>query len=307
VKKRIAKWVLVTGIGFAIVVFWLMRPVGGQGAGTSVNMVDIAEVRRYASKFSAESSNADFPAAVFVSHIQTVLWPDFLAKPSGGFSLLELDVFSYRLQFDDYFVLLEAVNDKARQEKVAPGGEHYSKPYNQMQQRLRKAKHIIVTHEHYDHSGGIAASPWFDEIASRVRLTSEQMNTPGSSMAGLGEEQKKQLVALEYDDMYVLAPGIVLIKAPGHTPGGQMVYVQLSSGQEMLFVGDIAWTRENLLLATSHPRLTSLLIGERADVMAGQLLMLRQLALDEPDLHIIVGHDGAYVRKLVKEKVLSQE
>jgi len=34
----------------------------------------------------------------------------------------------------------------------------------------------------------------------------------------------------------MLAPGVVLQKAPGHSPGSQLVYVELASGQRFLFV-----------------------------------------------------------------------
>jgi glyoxylase-like metal-dependent hydrolase (beta-lactamase superfamily II) len=33
------------------------------------------------------------------------------------------------------------------------------------------------------------------------------------------------------------APGVVLIKAAGHTPGSQMVHVRLASGKEVMLVG----------------------------------------------------------------------
>jgi glyoxylase-like metal-dependent hydrolase (beta-lactamase superfamily II) len=41
--------------------------------------------------------------------------------------------------------------------------------------------------------------------------------------------------------MLAIAPGVVLKKAQGHTPGSQMVFVALASGSELLFVGDVVW------------------------------------------------------------------
>ena len=37
-----------------------------------------------------------------------------------------------------------------------------------------------------------------------------------------------------------VAPGVVVIPAPSHTLGSQMVFVKLADGREFLFAGDIA-------------------------------------------------------------------
>ena len=51
---------------------------------------------------------------------------------------------------------------------------------------------------------------------------------------------------LEYEDYRAIAPGVVLIKAPGHSPGSQMIYVQRADGREFLFAGDIGWSLRNI-------------------------------------------------------------
>lgn len=53
----------------------------------------------------------------------------------------------------------------------------------------------------------------------------------------------------DIDGIARLAPGVVPIEAPGHTPGSVWLYVHESSGEESLFVGDTVWTDE------AHPEL----------------------------------------------------
>ncbi len=48
-------------------------------------------------------------------------------------------------------------------------------------------------------------------------------------------------------DYYPVAPGVVLIRAPGHSTDSQMVYVRLQSGREILHSVDAAWNLDNML------------------------------------------------------------
>lgn len=92
---------------------------------------------------------------------------------------------------------------------------------------------------------------------------------------------------------HAVAPGIVLVPAPGHTPGTQLVYVRLADGAEYLFVGDIAWHMDNLRLGVGRPLLVSrFLLGEDPGAVLDQLGALRELAAREPALRLVVSHDG---------------
>ena len=44
---------------------------------------------------------------------------------------------------------------------------------------------------------------------------------------------------IDYDRLYAVAPGVVLVSAPGHSPGSQLVYVRLADYREVLLVGDL--------------------------------------------------------------------
>jgi glyoxylase-like metal-dependent hydrolase (beta-lactamase superfamily II) len=93
--------------------------------------------------------------------------------------------------------------------------------------------------------------------------------------------------------MTAIAPGMVLIAAPGHTPGSQMVYVKLADGRELLFLGDVTWHQRNIDVKRERPRwVTALLIQEDRAKVSGQINALSELSTQEPELRIVPGHDG---------------
>ena len=70
-----------------------------------------------------------------------------------------------------------------------------------------------------------------------------------------------------------------------------MIYVQLASGKEYLFVGDIAWSWDNILLKTGRARLVSrFFLGEDQALVAAELAALAEV-YRQGDVTIIVSHD----------------
>jgi glyoxylase-like metal-dependent hydrolase (beta-lactamase superfamily II) len=104
-----------------------------------------------------------------------------------------------------------------------------------------------------------------------------------------------------------MAPGVVLIKSPGHSPGSQMVYVKKVDGTEVLFVGDVAWQFRNIELVRERPRLvTRFFLKEDRRAVFGELQELARLHEAEPKLSIVPGHDGATIETLVANGVLEK-
>ena len=101
-----------------------------------------------------------------------------------------------------------------------------------------------------------------------------------------------------------MAPGVVLLTAPGHTPGSQLVFVQLADGRELLFLGDVAWQFTNIEHQRERARLVTLMIGEDRTLVLSQLRALAELHEKEPKLAIVPGHDAAVIEKLIAEGTL---
>lgn len=155
---------------------------------------------------------------------------------------------------------------------------------------------ILFTHEHPDHLGPYAARRDFPNQAA-VLLNPAQLE----ALDGLRKDGMKTAVEPGHSmptTPFAVAPGIVVIPAPSHTPGSQMIFVQLADGREVLFAGDIA----TLARSWQQQRARSRLIGDwfapenRAEVYAW-LKTIAALKREAPALLILPGHDGEWLFK----------
>jgi glyoxylase-like metal-dependent hydrolase (beta-lactamase superfamily II) len=115
-------------------------------------------------------------------------------------------------------------------------------------------------------------------------------------------EQARKFLTVGYDRIYPLAPGVVLIKAPGHTPGGQMIYVRSEDGQEILLSGDVAWQKVGIDRGLQKPEGISAQLGEDREAIAQQLEWLR--AVENEGVSVVVFHDLALIDQQIAQGVL---
>jgi glyoxylase-like metal-dependent hydrolase (beta-lactamase superfamily II) len=169
---------------------------------------------------------------------------------------------------------------------------------------LKFASIIVVTHEHADHIGGLLSSPWLELELARTKLNAEQLANLDRYNPSYRKEGFATYKPITYGKYLALAPGVVLIRAPGHTPGSQMVYVKLANGQEYLFTGDVAWTLRNIDLVRGRPRATAMFLSEDRDAVMSELAALSALKTAEPHIHIVPGHDLDAVTALEKQGLL---
>jgi glyoxylase-like metal-dependent hydrolase (beta-lactamase superfamily II) len=178
-----------------------------------------------------------------------------------------------------------------------------------VQEALKQAKLIVVTHEHGDHVAGVIRSDWRKELAAKTMLTREQLRTlinyPQMPDIKLTAEAARDYIVVDYESYMPLAPGMVLIKAPGHTPGHQMVYVRLDAGREYLFIGDVGWTLTNVTELKLRPAITMRRIGEDAAALALELRWIKQV-MDEDKLVVIPSHDDVLLRDLAGKQLLGE-
>jgi glyoxylase-like metal-dependent hydrolase (beta-lactamase superfamily II) len=97
----------------------------------------------------------------------------------------------------------------------------------------------------------------------------------------------------------------VLIKAPGHTPGHQMVYVRLDSGREYLFIGDIAWTLANVTQFKLRPEVTMRRINEYAPALIHQLRWIKDV-MEHQKLIVIPSHDDRLLQDLAAQQLIGE-
>jgi glyoxylase-like metal-dependent hydrolase (beta-lactamase superfamily II) len=178
-----------------------------------------------------------------------------------------------------------------------------------VQAALRRAQLIVITHEHGDHIAGVIRSDYRDELAPKTILTRNQVRTLTFAaqipQIRMTPEQARDYIVVDYELITPVAPGIVLIKSPGHTPGHQMVYIRLSGGEEFLFIGDIGWSLDNITELKTRPAATAARIKEDPQALMHQMTWIKQV-MNEDGIIVVPSHDDRLLKKYVEDGLLGE-
>jgi glyoxylase-like metal-dependent hydrolase (beta-lactamase superfamily II) len=269
-------------------------------APTSTFPLDIAAIRAL-----ADATPGARPVAVHYEEVLALRFAEAMVMAGEPWRETPMPVYSYQLVFPDRTIIVDTALAKADGKPEFLGLRYDDAAYARMNAAMRKAALIVVTHEHMDHIGGIAAHPELAQLKPALRLTAEQLANPkGMEPVTLPADALAGYEPLRYDALYPLAPGVVLVKAPGHTPGSQMVYVKLANGRELLLLGDVSWRDRNIERLRERPLFMTLLIGENRQAVLAQFQALKALRDAAPGIALVPGHDGPAVEALAAAGVL---
>lgn len=210
----------------------------------------------------------------------------------------------FQIRYPSGWIMVDAGMDK----EIANNPPRFSQErYDQVQAALRDARLIVITHEHYDHVEGVLRSPYLAQIRPKTLLTRQQVQTlmtgqnPGNIT--LDSAGAAHYLVVDYERLLPIAPGVVLIKAPGHTPGSQMVYVRTAQGRELVLAGDVAWAMAGVEGNRQKPEAVSQRLHEDRALIAPQVAWLHGLAAQH--VAVVVSHDDDSVTGLVRQGVLA--
>ena len=110
-----------------------------------------------------------------------------------------------------------------------------------------------------------------------------------------------RFIVVDYQQYYPIAPGMVLIRAPGHSPDSQMIYLRLQSGREILHSVDSAWVTDNIREVKGK---AAPWVKEDVPAVIGQLRWLNRLAAAERSVTILVTHDDELFDRLTSDGTL---
>ncbi len=213
----------------------------------------------------------------------------------------------FQAVYPDGTVMIDAGMDLQVHRFFGRGNEE---PYDsaaaaQVQRALEAARLIVVTHEHGDHVAGVIHGRSAGALAPKTILTRTQVETlinkPQMKEIQLTEESSRRYLVVDYARYLPLAPGMTLIRAAGHTPGSQMVYIVLESGREYLLIGDAAWHMDGVRTVTGKD--APWVIEDQPAVLA-QLAWLNGLSRTDPALFIVASHDDELLNELTARTAL---
>jgi glyoxylase-like metal-dependent hydrolase (beta-lactamase superfamily II) len=164
----------------------------------------------------------------------------------------------------------------------------------------RQLRAILLTHAHWDHVSGIPDFP-----GTPVWVTAEERSYIRDG--GVVTVVARGFTSAQYRE-YSFEPrpylgfprshdvhgdgSVVIVPAPGHTPGSVVIFLTPPRGPRYAMVGDLAWQREGIHERAERPWLLRTLIDSDAASVRRDLLRMFAITQRFPALHVIPAHDA---------------
>lgn len=256
------------------------------------------------------------PSEVRVGIVGRTAMPAWFNTAWGGFDRERRVFITLQLVYPDGHVIIDApFGAETQRELLGEDSPFDADQFARMERALSSAKSIFLSHVHRDHLGGLVDADDPESLLARTELTPEQKAglrrkgevEPGDpSTLGFDVESFAGVVRiLEFSRLMQVAPGVVAIKNPGHTPGHVMYFIRAAGGRELLYVGDLVWSYRNVETGRSRPRVVAeYFLGEDTAAVADQLRALMTFAQAHPEVEILVSHDAARLERQIENGVV---
>jgi glyoxylase-like metal-dependent hydrolase (beta-lactamase superfamily II) len=217
---------------------------------------------------------------------------------------------AFQVVYPDCTVMIDSGLDKATHDSFSPDKPepYYAEQFAKLARALDAARLIVLTHHHADHVAGVITAPNFPALAGKTIITMDVadclMNTPHRPHLKLTQQAIGRFIVLDYPQHYPVAPGIVLVRSPGHSTDSQMVYIRLQSGREILHSVDSAWVMDNIREVKGK---AAPWVKEDVPSVMGQLRWLKNVAETEKSITILVTHDNDLFERLTQSGAVGAE
>lgn len=271
---------LIVGVPY----YWLL--IDNRPGTAAAKPIHIEQLRSLAASIPGQA-----PVAVEVQHVAWRRVPGNLFVAGSGLKRMLVSIMSFQLLVPGGKPILIDTGITAKDAAAMQLEDFSLLRQAKVEAAMDGAGLILLTHEHPDHEGALVAHGG-TALSEAAMLNRAQL--PPSQPAAILDWKGRTPPAprIVGDAPRAVAPGVVVIPAPSHTPGSQMIYVRLANGRELLFTGDIAtfaqsWretrARSNLVTTWFAPE-------NRAEVYSW-LLTIKALSAEAPEIVVVPGHD----------------
>jgi glyoxylase-like metal-dependent hydrolase (beta-lactamase superfamily II) len=266
---------------------------------------DLGAIRRMATVLPGA-----LPVAVNGVRVAASIRPRKFVIAGGDETPVTMPRTAFQVVYPDCTVMLDSGLDKATHDSFSPDKPepYFPEHFVKLERALNAARLIVLTHHHADHVGGVITASNFAALASKTIITMDVadclMNTPHRPHLKLTQAAIEKFIVLDYPRYYPVAPGLVLIRSPGHSTDSQMVYIRLQSGREILHSVDAAWNLENVLLLRGK---AAPWVKEDVPSVLGQLRWLKKTHENERDLTILITHDDELFSRVTENGIVGAE
>ena len=166
-------------------------------------------------------------------------------------------------------------------------------------------KAVILTHAHWDHVSGLADLPGAPVWLCRAEA---DFVASGAAPAALARQLIHQPVIYDFDARPYLGfarskdvfgdGSVVLVPAPGHTPGSILAFIHTPDGKHYALLGDTVWATEGVTLPAERPWLPRQLVDGDAEGVRQVIRQLHAIKQAMPDLILVPAHDRRVLQTL---------
>lgn len=286
-RRKINLTLLILALLIGLPYYWLL--LDNRPGESEPKPLTIAELRTLAASLPGPA-----PTAVEVELVGYRHLPRNLFAAGHGMKRALIGVMAWQLPVPGYRPVIIDTGLHPIDAETMGMTAYWPERQGKVDRAMAGAGLILATHEHPDHLGALARAGGAPLLKAAMLNAGQLPQSPlAAQLPWRGERPPAKLSAAA---PHAVAPGVVVIPAPSHTAGSQMVFVRLADGREILFAGDIA----TLAASWQDLRARSRLVGDylapenRGEVYAW-LKTIRILKGQAPEMVVIPGHDYEWI------------